>query len=72
MIRYLLLFQIEFEEGDKRNPINFSRRKKWAITAVACFGTFIVCKGSLSSFFFKFIGKKGTDNITNSHGLFNL
>lgn len=33
---------VEFEEGDKRNPINFSRQKKWAITAVACFGTYIV------------------------------
>ncbi|KAF8799275.1 MFS polyamine transporter [Phlegmacium glaucopus] len=33
---------IEFGEGDQRNPINFSRRKKWAITAIACFGTYIV------------------------------
>ncbi|KAF8799274.1 MFS polyamine transporter [Phlegmacium glaucopus] len=32
---------IEFEEGDQRNPINFSRRKKWAITAIACFGTYL-------------------------------
>jgi len=36
--------QIEFEKGDQRDPINFSRRKKWAITAVACFGTYTVCK----------------------------
>ncbi|KAF8993772.1 MFS general substrate transporter [Cyathus striatus] len=34
-------FYIEFEEGDKRNPINFSRRKKWTITALACISTYI-------------------------------
>ncbi|KAF8803716.1 MFS polyamine transporter [Phlegmacium glaucopus] len=36
------LIYIEFEEGDQRNPINFSKRKKWAITAIACFGTYLV------------------------------
>ncbi|RDB16005.1 Efflux pump atB [Hypsizygus marmoreus] len=30
---------IDFEEGDKRNPANFSLKKKWAITAMACFLT---------------------------------
>ncbi|KAJ3922465.1 MFS polyamine transporter [Lentinula edodes] len=32
---------IEFEQGDLRNPINFSRSKKWAITALACFSTLL-------------------------------
>ncbi|EDR05708.1 MFS polyamine transporter [Laccaria bicolor S238N-H82] len=32
---------IEFKEGDKRNPINFLRKKKWGITALACFSTVI-------------------------------
>ncbi|KAF8159888.1 MFS polyamine transporter [Crassisporium funariophilum] len=32
---------IEFGEGDERNPINYSRRKKWAITSVACFATLL-------------------------------
>ena len=44
------ILQIEFEEGDQRNPINFSRRKKWAITAVACFGTFLAGKSFLLMF----------------------
>ncbi|KAF9005034.1 MFS polyamine transporter [Cyathus striatus] len=34
-------FYIEFEEGDERNPINFSCRKKWTITAFACILTYI-------------------------------
>ncbi|TFK39513.1 MFS polyamine transporter [Crucibulum laeve] len=34
-------FYVEFKEGDERNPINFSRRKKWCITALACFSTLI-------------------------------
>ena len=28
--------QVEFEEGDPRNPINFSPAKKWGITITAC------------------------------------
>ncbi|KAE9388526.1 MFS polyamine transporter [Gymnopus androsaceus JB14] len=32
---------IEFEQGDARNPINFSRSKKWSITCLACFSTFL-------------------------------
>ncbi|KAF8202324.1 MFS polyamine transporter [Pholiota molesta] len=32
---------IEFAAGVPHNPINFSRRKKWAITAIACFSTFL-------------------------------
>ncbi|KAG6846828.1 hypothetical protein H0H93_011533 [Arthromyces matolae] len=32
--------QINFEEGDRRNPINFTRRRKWAITVMACIATF--------------------------------
>ncbi|KAJ3715091.1 major facilitator superfamily domain-containing protein [Lentinula raphanica] len=35
------LGQIDFEPGDPRNPINFSRSKKWAITALACFSTLL-------------------------------
>ena len=38
------ILQIEFEEGDQRNPINFSRRKKWAITTVASLGSFLAGK----------------------------
>ncbi|KAF8074570.1 MFS polyamine transporter [Lyophyllum atratum] len=30
---------IEFEDGDQRNPINFSLRKKWTITIMACICT---------------------------------
>ncbi|GLB43233.1 putative major facilitator superfamily protein [Lyophyllum shimeji] len=29
-------FYIDFEDGDRRNPANFSRRRKWAITLMAC------------------------------------
>ncbi|KAF9078033.1 MFS polyamine transporter [Rhodocollybia butyracea] len=32
---------IEFEQGDSRNPVNFSRSKKWAITSLACFSTLL-------------------------------
>ncbi|KAF8074571.1 MFS polyamine transporter [Lyophyllum atratum] len=32
---------VDFDEGDHRNPINFSNRKKWIITAMACFSTFL-------------------------------
>ncbi|KAF5385771.1 hypothetical protein D9615_002204 [Tricholomella constricta] len=32
-------FYIDFEEGDERNPINFSLRKKWTITLMACMCT---------------------------------
>ncbi|KAF8993764.1 MFS general substrate transporter [Cyathus striatus] len=37
---------VEFEEGDRRNPINFSNRKKWAITALACFSTLLASSTS--------------------------
>lgn len=60
------LLQVDFEEGDQRNPINFSRRKKWAITAIACFGTYLACKPRV---FFFFNGQpKNADKITNSGG----
>ena len=36
-------YQVNFEEGDRRNPANFSRREKWIITAIACFVTLISC-----------------------------
>lgn len=42
------LLKIEFEQGDLRNPINFSRSKKWAITALACFSTLLACKSHCS------------------------
>ncbi|KIK62083.1 hypothetical protein GYMLUDRAFT_42522 [Collybiopsis luxurians FD-317 M1] len=32
---------IDFEEGDTRNPINFSRSRKWGITCLACFSTLL-------------------------------
>ncbi|KAF9054676.1 MFS polyamine transporter [Panaeolus papilionaceus] len=32
---------IEFAEGDNRNPVNFPLRKKWTITAIACFSTLL-------------------------------
>ncbi|KAF8966273.1 MFS polyamine transporter [Flammula alnicola] len=32
---------IEFAPGDQHNPIHFSRRKKWVITAIACFATLL-------------------------------
>ncbi|KAJ3493498.1 hypothetical protein NLJ89_g11005 [Agrocybe chaxingu] len=32
---------IEFAPGDKRNPINFSMRRKWTITGIACFATLL-------------------------------
>ncbi|KAF8797481.1 hypothetical protein BYT27DRAFT_7204489 [Phlegmacium glaucopus] len=37
---------IEFGEGDQRNPINFSKRKKWAITAIGCFATYLLSSAS--------------------------
>lgn len=30
------IFYVEFEPGDKRNPANYTRRRKWAITLTAC------------------------------------
>ncbi|KAF5384638.1 hypothetical protein D9757_007464 [Collybiopsis confluens] len=30
---------VDFEEGDIRNPVNFSRSKKWSITYLCCFST---------------------------------
>ncbi|KAJ3568994.1 hypothetical protein NP233_g5355 [Leucocoprinus birnbaumii] len=32
---------IEYGPNDPRNPINYTRRRKWAITGVACFATFL-------------------------------
>ncbi|KAL4252903.1 MFS transporter superfamily protein [Abortiporus biennis] len=32
---------VEFEKGDPRNPINYSYKRKWAITFAACFFTFM-------------------------------
>ncbi|KAF9078029.1 major facilitator superfamily domain-containing protein [Rhodocollybia butyracea] len=37
---------IEFEQGDPRNPVNFSRSKKWAITCLACFSTLLASSAS--------------------------
>ncbi|KAI0321592.1 major facilitator superfamily domain-containing protein [Amylostereum chailletii] len=33
------ILYVEFEDGDKRNPINYSPFRKWAITLVACYFT---------------------------------
>ncbi|KAF9525113.1 MFS polyamine transporter [Crepidotus variabilis] len=35
---------LEFAPGDMRNPANFTRRRKWAITAIACFFTMLICE----------------------------
>ncbi|KAF9038954.1 MFS polyamine transporter [Hymenopellis radicata] len=32
---------VEFEDGDPRNPVNFSSPRKWSITFLASFSTFI-------------------------------
>ncbi|KAI0060642.1 MFS general substrate transporter [Artomyces pyxidatus] len=34
-----VVHEIQYEEGDRRNPINFSKPRKWAITMVACMFT---------------------------------
>ncbi|KAF5362090.1 hypothetical protein D9756_002703 [Leucocoprinus leucothites] len=35
------IFWVEYEPNDPRDLINYSTRKKWAITFVACFATFL-------------------------------
>lgn len=37
-----LAVQVVFEEGDPRDPFQFSRRRKWAITWTACTYTLLV------------------------------
>ncbi|KAF4610850.1 hypothetical protein D9613_006630 [Agrocybe pediades] len=37
---------IEFEPGSPKNPANFSKRKKWTITAIACFATLLASSTS--------------------------
>ncbi|KAK2462261.1 hypothetical protein APHAL10511_005757 [Amanita phalloides] len=32
---------VEFEEGDRRNPVNFSKKQKWTITVIACYSTVV-------------------------------
>ncbi|KAF8837441.1 MFS general substrate transporter [Paxillus ammoniavirescens] len=41
--------QVEFEDGDRRNPLNYSRGKKWAITLTACL--FAAITGAAASSF---------------------
>ncbi|KAK0189257.1 MFS polyamine transporter [Armillaria mellea] len=38
---YIEPLYVEFEIGDLRNPINFSRRRKWAITILSSFATLL-------------------------------
>ncbi|KAK0444803.1 MFS polyamine transporter [Armillaria borealis] len=38
---YIEPLYVEFEIGDPRNPINFSRRRKWAITVLSSFATLL-------------------------------
>ncbi|PBK65970.1 MFS polyamine transporter [Armillaria solidipes] len=38
---YIKPLYVEFEIGDRRNPINFSRRRKWAITVLSSFSTLL-------------------------------
>lgn len=40
----LTCLQVDFKDGDERNPANFSRRKKWVITLHACFFTLLACE----------------------------
>ncbi|KAK2465502.1 hypothetical protein APHAL10511_002394 [Amanita phalloides] len=35
------LIYIDFKEGDRRNPINFTKRQKWVITVIACYTTLL-------------------------------
>jgi hypothetical protein len=44
--------QVDFEEGDNRNPACFPHSKKWAITLLACYSTLIAGVCSTSSLFF--------------------
>ncbi|KAG1738858.1 major facilitator superfamily domain-containing protein [Suillus paluster] len=41
-------FYVDFEDGDGRNPVNFSPARKWAITITACAFTGIVAAASSS------------------------
>ncbi|KAF9461065.1 MFS polyamine transporter [Collybia nuda] len=41
ILQMRLSMYIGFEEGDKRNPVNFSRRRKWAMTGIVCFSTLV-------------------------------
>ncbi|KIJ65201.1 hypothetical protein HYDPIDRAFT_88764, partial [Hydnomerulius pinastri MD-312] len=41
-------YQVEFSDGDVRDPANFPRAKKWAITLVACAFTGIVAAAASS------------------------
>jgi hypothetical protein len=42
-VLYLPFQQVEYEPEDPRDPINFSRAKKWTITVVASFSTLLTC-----------------------------
>lgn len=35
---------MDFKEGDRRNPANFTKKQKWMITAIACYGSLLVGK----------------------------
>ncbi|KAF8062206.1 MFS polyamine transporter [Lyophyllum atratum] len=62
---------IEFEEGDKRNPINFSLRRKWAITTLACIST--VFAASTASTYNMGLSSMTRDlNCTQFQGLIGL
>ncbi|KAG1834348.1 major facilitator superfamily domain-containing protein [Suillus subluteus] len=41
-------FYVDFEDGDRRNPVNFSPARKWAITINACAFTGIVAAAASS------------------------
>ncbi|KAK0440945.1 MFS polyamine transporter [Desarmillaria tabescens] len=38
---YVEPLYVEFEVGDPRNPVNFSRQRKWAITVLSSFSTLL-------------------------------
>jgi hypothetical protein len=36
-----MIIQVEFEKSDPRNPLNYTRKRKWTITMCAVFFTAI-------------------------------
>ncbi|EAU90189.2 drug transporter [Coprinopsis cinerea okayama7 len=42
------IIYVDFKDNDPRNPMNFSRKKKWFITLLACFSTIVSSTTSTS------------------------
>lgn len=62
---------VEFEEGDQRNPANFSLRKKWIITAMACIST-IFASTTSSAYNMGFASMRQDLNCTNFQATIGL